>query len=224
MFRALVTERTNSIAGGNAQYVAGVDEGSMRIFARHDDGIPLLIDTDDDGKCDDINNEDLDKDDKPVFITLTAMEVRGTAPYVPTEFNLADHDASGKNCEAGTGTFPKIYCDSGMTRTIHQWVRGKPRAIYSLSPNPGEDAVACQGNSWTLEPAVGEGWTCLAATVLDNIGNRGVSRPIRVCIDDGMDPEPGCKIDRSANPPPSCVDDCSLPDDLPPNSMLELEP
>ncbi len=221
MFRAIVEDQTNSIRGGNAQYFAGVNKSSVRLYARHDDGIPLLIDTDDDGRCDDINSSALSEDDRPAVQTLTAMEVRGTAPYVTgTTFEDPVHTA-GSACRSGTATeFPDTFCGTGMTRVVHQDMEGKPEAIYSLLPRGGMDSAACNGATWSLEPNVGEGWTCLAASVLDNIGNRGVSRPIRVCLDDGSDPAPSCLEDKVANPPPTCTDGCSLPDDFPMHRML----
>jgi hypothetical protein len=58
----------------------------------------------------------------------------------------------------------------------------------------------------------------LAGRAEDNIGNVGVSPPIRVCFDDG-EGTPACDPADTASAP-TCVDDCTLPDDLPMDETL----
>jgi hypothetical protein len=72
---------------------------------------------------------------------------------------------------------------------------------------------ACSGQAWAnllTEHIKGEGWGCLAVRAVDNVGNVGVSPAIRICFNrnDGG-PEP------CADPPPSCMDDCTPPPSFP---------
>jgi hypothetical protein len=71
----------------------------------------------------------------------------------------------------------------------------------------------CTGSYWSISQyaAVQEGWLCLAATAIDNAGNVGISPPLRVCYDDGVDPPPNC----DSVQPPSCSQGCQPPGHFP---------
>ncbi|HWP08749.1 MAG TPA: hypothetical protein VNN72_23565, partial [Polyangiaceae bacterium] len=60
---------------------------------------------------------------------------------------------------------------------------------------------------------------CVAGRAEDNTGNVGISRPLRLCFDDGEDPPPSC-LNQDADPPPSCrVDNCKLPPTFPEHAL-----
>jgi hypothetical protein len=221
LYRVLVFERTNGSPGANYHFVAGVDGSSVILYVQNDTSVPLLIDTDNDAGhvCDEINTMPATPAPRPVQLGLSPVTPRGTA-YYPATANFSDPANVPSNvvgnpiCTAGSdGSAPAPLCGvTNMTRVITQPLDGAPPAIYSFTPT-NSDKGPCEGLTWELLPTiVTEGWHCLAARALDNIGNVGVSPPIRVCFDDGVGPTP---CHPSTDTLPTCTDGCALPDDLP---------
>jgi hypothetical protein len=91
--------------------------------------------------------------------------------------------------------------------TQHGIVEEEP-VIYGV---PSPLAAECTGASYEVGTrATQEGWICLAAVAVDNVGNRAVSRPKRLCFDNPTTSVvPACRTDKSN--PPSCTDGCTLP-------------
>lgn len=210
-FRALVWERTNPAP---ELFYAGLDMSSVILYLHRDTATPLVVDTNGDHQCDEI----------PEALRRTVQSHQLTA-LQPTGTGISGYDtASAPTCSAyGTQTgdpSKALLCTenkSDMARVIaHPYVTGQVPVVFADSPDNG---VFCTGISWEIKPWVGrEGWVCLAARAQDNVGNVGVSAPLRVCLSDG-DPSngiPDCaKIGTvaSANPP-SCTDGCTLPPNL----------
>jgi hypothetical protein len=212
LYRVMVVEDTNHSPGGLLDYVAGVKSSSVVLFAQGDPSIPLLIDTNKDGTCDEINSKD---SANTIQIPLLPLTVRGSA-YYSNMPDLTDAEKNGTyECKAGTATTPPntLCALTEMTRAIPQPIGGNPPAIYAFAPTNGSGPVeACEGDTWELQPSVGNGWACLAARVEDNIGNVGVSPPIRVCVWDGTGSAP---CDPMNETPPDCTSGCSWPRDFP---------
>jgi hypothetical protein len=54
----------------------------------------------------------------------------------------------------------------------------------------------------------------------DKVGNRGISRPIAVCLDSSqIDGQPSCTTDLD-EAPPDCSDACNPPPDFDPNGWI----
>lgn len=212
LYRIEIWERTNHSPGANVDYVAGVKDSTVKLFVQVP-SIPLLIDTNGDGQCDEINSDALNEDDRPTQISFQPLSVRGSAYYAATE-----SFPQGDWCVAGGQTMPPAYlCPATMmTYASPQPISGNPPAIYALAPNNGSTG-ACEGNTWEIGKIVPEGWACLAARVEDNIGNVGVSRPLRVCINDQMG-TPNCNS--ATDTPPDCTDHCTLPPDFPSGYLI----
>ncbi|MGC4063701.1 MAG: hypothetical protein QM784_03480 [Polyangiaceae bacterium] len=80
LFRALVWDATNAPLDASAiSYFAGTNSSSVSLFFQDKLDVPLLVDTDKDGYCDDIARG-TDGERKPVA-TLTSIEPTGTAPF-----------------------------------------------------------------------------------------------------------------------------------------------
>jgi hypothetical protein len=218
MYRVEVRELTNHSPDANIDYVAGVKDGTVKIFAQEDPNIPLLIDTNGDGQCDEINSDALAENERPTQLTLQSLSVRGTPPYLSTA-TFGPNDPPW--CTAGglAPPLPSTLCAAtALTYAAPQPIEGVPPAIYGIGPT-NNDGGACEGNTWELLPIVGEGWKCIAARVEDKIGNVGVSRPLRICFDDG-DGTPDC--DPMTQTPPDCRDNCTLPPDFPADDWVIL--
>ncbi|HET6340513.1 MAG TPA: hypothetical protein VFG30_45200 [Polyangiales bacterium] len=205
-YRAIVLDQTNHDPGSQADYYAGVDATKVVLYAQPDPSIPLLIDTNNDGECDDINFAALPENKRPTIIKLTALEPRGTAFY-PTALD----DYGGSFC---TGTpssnnmLPSRICTlTEMFRVVAAPSEGRGPAIYGYMPT-NSDMGECEGQGWSVQPIVGEGWRCLAARTEDTIGNVGISAPLRVCFNDPDDgkPAPDC----SPGLAPACTGSCTI--------------
>jgi hypothetical protein len=207
MYRALVWDDTNFASGINIYHSAGVDRDSVALFARRADG-PLVIDTTGDGRCDDIDQE------STRFQELTAIDPVGAALYqnTPGEENVSP--AIGNLCVLTDRTPPSRLCEdevSDLTFVIANNTSEDEPVIYAVSPDTG---LECTGRQWELRSAGlqgYQGWVCLAVLGYDKVGNRGVSKPIAVCLDnDQVDGQPSCHTDLS-EPAPGCTDGCADP-------------
>jgi hypothetical protein len=54
-------------------------------------------------------------------------------------------------------------------------------SIYTIGPIVS-DGLECAGHQFDASNNLKDGWACLAATAADSLGNKQVSRPIRVCV------------------------------------------
>jgi hypothetical protein len=217
--RALVWERTNSVAGQRIFHHAGTDEASVYIYLQPDPEVPLLVDSNDDGACDALDTEVLDESRS--FIKLAPIAPVGKSNFQSSlAGDTVDTDpALGTLCEFGTDSAaPDTLCSktSDMSRVIGQkvWTESgsvMATAIFGVGPIGG---AACTGADWelgALVPEDYEGWICLAARAKDNAGNVGVSRPLRLCLDrlDSAHPDtPSCAV--SQDDAPTCTDGCTV--------------
>ena len=98
---------------------------------------------------------------------------------------------------------------------IHHGVGASEPVIYAIEPVENSLDVLCTGKEWAVGTAVSMatedgkpklGWVCLAARAVDRVGNPGISPPLRLCLDDGTNPD-RCK----GALPPKCTDSCTPP-------------
>jgi hypothetical protein len=197
-FRALVWENTNSLEGLEVLYHAGTDPDRTRLYLQPAGA--LLVNTDADEFCDDVADPESD-----ASFALDAVPPRGTPWW--------DHDdgeyptTASLGCETKDPDPPEpIECSATVNSDMWQVIRHAD----------GEDVVygvqvaanTCTGSGWEFGSLVStDGWVCFAARAVDEVENVGVSRPLRVCVDDpGVAGVPACK---TGAPPPSCTDGCT---------------
>jgi hypothetical protein len=98
---------------------------------------------------------------------------------------------------------------SDLTFVLKHPSKDKEPVVYAVSP---DNDLECTGRRWELASAGlsdYQGWVCLAVRAYDRVGNRGVSPPIAVCLDNSQVPDqPTCWLDTD-EPPPDCTDGCS---------------
>jgi hypothetical protein len=202
-FRVLVEDQTNRPTGSLLGYYATVAPDKVVLYAQPDPTLPLLIDSNGDGVCDEINFADLPENKRPTIVKLSPVQPRG-ASY----FSKVLDDGPGASCIAdptGAEVEPDPLCPgTEMRRVIRGRGEDKPAAVYALSPTNGP-AGECEGGAWGVRPIVGKGWRCLAARAEDGIGNVGVSAPLRVCFNDDADTLP---CDPASAP--SCTKACTM--------------
>jgi hypothetical protein len=218
-FRALVWDMTNQSGEDDVLYLAGTDPLSVRLFLQYELTTPLLIDTNDDGVCDEVKSEV--NGDPLRYQQLVALGPTGSSSYMSKENDPVGEPnpppaVANLDCEYGTSdTPPDHLCAqkaSDMTRVIQHTCTGTESVVYAVAPRSGE--LECTGQFWELTPVVKrdtpEGWVCLAARASDKVGNVGISPPLRVCYDDpGTDTTPDCAV--SSTTPPTCTDGCEPP-------------
>jgi hypothetical protein len=208
-FRALVWADTNHAAGQLVHYHSPTDESSVYIYLRDRPSLtrPLLVDTNSDGICDEIASGLPDQRLNPL-----------APPGLPAWFGrIEDEPPNGDPGPAppampsGCGyenslSIPDTLCanSSDMRRIISHDMDERPPVVYAMGNSLGGDGAACTGIEWEFRFAT-EGWICVAGRASDLVGNVGVSAPLRLCRDDGVDPPPDC-----SGAPPSCTDGCSL--------------
>jgi hypothetical protein len=205
VFRALIWERTDYLTGQGFLFPAGTDEGSAQIYLERDPTVPLLIDTNSDGVCDELATGG---DTPNEFNDLRPLAPAGFAHFGPDDA-LVSPAVAPDACNFLDEPPPVTLCDdhSDLSIAIPQLnIPSHPPAIYAVAPG---SSVTCAGVDWQFG-GPNEGWLCFAARAKDNLGNVGISRPLRLCYDnpdDGL-PPPECVTDDT---PPSCTDGCSLP-------------
>jgi hypothetical protein len=197
---------TNDTPGLDVLHPAYVNRESVDLFVRRADA-PLVIDTNDDGVCDDIAEEGTR------FQELTALTPVG-APLYTAEGQVDAFPAVSEDICVPRGRTPPNYLCTEQASDLqivigHSVNRAEP-LIYAVSP---DNSYECTGRGWEL-PSAGlsdyQGWVCLAVRAFDYVGNRGVSKPLAVCLDNSqISGDPECPL-----PVPDCMDGCTPPPEL----------
>jgi len=143
-FRAVVWDQTNVDTSDTGQilHFANTNRDSVRLYLQADQTVPLLIDKDKDGRCDDVAMVDstdslelapVAKAGQPLFVVDDAV--------APTAAALA--------CTTHDAPAPPNLClnqVSDMWQVIQDEYNGTP-VIYAASPTPG---LECTGVSWEI--------------------------------------------------------------------------
>lgn len=219
VFRALVEDRTNEAPGSRFLWYSGVNNGSVEMYTQPLIELPLLIDTNGDHICDAINKSDdlnirdeqrVSADKDPVKIKLEPVNAVGTAWFAKTDREESPSDLTCPNDPGGTDDFPGPVCTATeMFRVVSSTIQGRPPAVFAFTPSNNPSSGACTGGDWNIQGNTRdrEGWLCVAARAVDNIGNVGISAPLRVCFDDSnhANGDPDCSV-----APPTCTDGCTI--------------
>jgi hypothetical protein len=206
VYRAIVMDETNRSPGAPTAYLAGVANSKVVLYAQPDPTVPLLIDTDGDHICDEINFDALPESKRPTIRKLSPVTPRGSSwfPITMTDSGgcKANPGGAAMSPPGVCGELPNTSYD--LSRVIAAQVGGRPPIVYAMDPT-NENGGDCAGGSWELLPIVGEGWACLAVRAEDTIGNIGVSAPLRICFDDGNGT---AACNPMTDTPPTCTDGC----------------
>ncbi len=196
LFRALVWDMSSA-----SQY-AGVDAGSVVLYAQPHTATTLLTNKNGGTQCDTAVINDATYPAK--VLSLSAIAATGSP-----SFSTASGAITGV-CDVTTqaATTPLCSGTSDLTAVIQQELPSGAAAPAIF----GSGSV-CSNNQWTLPQNVAsaDGWICMVAVAADKAGNVGVSAPLRVCLDATSFPgTPPC-TDPTTAPPPSCTDGCTPP-------------
>jgi hypothetical protein len=161
---------------------AGIRNVDLYVF--DDTTKPLVVDSDGDGICDDIN-----PDIVPATVPMTANEaavitLTGIEPTGGAFFGSDTFGGFNSTCAAGDDTnVPAPLCLGENASVIIKDLDETPE-IFGIAP---VDDFNCMGFAFDARAAnIADGFACAALLVTDNLGNRSVSEPLRICIDSNL--------------------------------------
>jgi len=200
--RARVADRSNTGTVITTLLIPHAGVAAADLYVLDDTTRPLVVDTDGDGACDDVNPEILGSVTDAAQISLAAIDPAGGAWFGADTFGGSNVAA----CSAGSDARPAELCFGEPDATIALAAPFTGEAeIYGIPP---ASTVNCLGFAFDARASnVADGWACAAVVTVDGLGNRNVSPPLRVCIDadgDGAECLPAGQIATPGNRP-----DCS---------------
>lgn len=205
--RALIADQGNAPPGADVINYAGVRDASLYVL--RPSGRPLVVDTDGDGVCDDINPLVLPEPGQPRSSTQALGLTLGRVPAggqgdlsLTTESDLINPSL----CNAGSGLPPASLCLTYAPTRVPSvsTPAGDASILWAIPPisSSGPTQVQCAGNQFDSGANnFPDGWLCLAVGFTDGVGNRGVSLPIRVCK--------VSQVGQSCPESPSQIPDCT---------------
>lgn len=211
--RARIEDDGNQASEVKVIPLAGVDPQNTSVFILPASAAqPLVVDSDGDGRCDEVNPLLLPASPtSPPAVATPLLQVRlapvplgGSADFRQDKTVTAD----GPNvpCGPGTATAPPALLCTFEQPTIAISYAGGESSIWTVEPI--DKAFHCLGNQLdTKANGIPEGWACIAVQTRDLAGNQGTSVPMRVYIQYAADPIQGfCPAPpASAGPPPTCT-------------------
>jgi hypothetical protein len=210
--RAKIEDVGNRATGLKVTPIAGIDPDDTNVYILTDTSKPLIVDSDGDGYCDEINPNlvpttgPLTQSDQVLKIRLAGVKPGGNADFFKPDYDTADL-ALPSPCVVGSDTTPpKRLCqlDGFEQPTIAVGYELDSPAVWSVEPI---DTARCLGNQFdTKANNIPDGhWICMAVASADLAGSKGVSTPIRVYVKYD-DPGGFCATPpASAGPPPTCT-------------------
>jgi len=203
--RVQAEDRGNKPLTGTTDFtpIGGVDQSNVQLLILSNTSRPLVVDTSNppDGLCDAINPElvpttNPQTDVDAQLITMVPMAPLEGAdfsrdpsvacstadttvvPPDPDSFCATTENDSKAQFAVGDSTHqPHCYT---MTEVLNYSANGLP-SIYTIGPIVA-DGLQCAGHQFDSSNNLKDGWACLAVAAQDILGNKQVSRPIRICV------------------------------------------
>jgi hypothetical protein len=188
--RARIEDQGNTPLTGSTDFVpiAAVDPATVKLLILGNTSLPLVVDTSDppDGICDDIN---------PDLVPSVSPQSSKDAQLIdmvslPANSGAGDFTPQpGVACSGQDGSPPASLCDTTYSLAKNQVVTYWPGyavnlllpSIWTIAPIV-DDGLRCAGNQFDASNNLKDGWACVAVEASDKMGNKQVSRPIRICV------------------------------------------
>ena len=187
--RARVEDMGNTPRTGTADFIpiAAVDPDTVKVLILDDTSLPLVVDTSDppDGICDDIN---------PDLMPSVAPQSSKEAQLIdmasmPAKSGAGDFTHQpGVSCSGSDANSPDPLCTTTYSKLKNQYMTysipysyDDLSAIWTIQPIAGS-AWQCGGRQFDAANNLHDGWACVAVEASDKLGNKQVSRPIRICV------------------------------------------
>ena len=206
--------------------ISGLDDTTAYIFVLDDTSKALVYDNDGDGWCDDINPEVIPAASKPGPNEAVAVKLLPGTPIGSADFrhpylsSLVDSPAvdagtsvgplppAGCTSWGGASKMPDPLCPATSMSVMIPYSGSKRPAIYAIPPlGGGKTGYTCSGLPFDFKAnKISDGWVCVAATIKDKLGNRGVTPPIRLYVNNSTSfTKPSDTLPGSAGAPPNCT-------------------
>jgi hypothetical protein len=186
--RARIEDRGNTPLTGGADFVpiSAIDPTTVKVLILDDTTLPLVVDTSDppDGLCDAVN-----PDLVPSVSPQSSKEAQ-LLDMVPMPANAGAGNflpEPGSSCSGNATAAPDPLCSttySPLKRDYMSYSIGYSAAlpaIWTLAPIVN-DGLQCAGRQFDASNNLKDGWACVAVVAADKLGNKQVSRPIRICV------------------------------------------
>ncbi len=191
-----------------------VNPDATAVYVLDDVSQPLVVDSDGDGACDEIN-PNLTPTTTPLTGPRQVLKIR-MRPVPPA----GDGDYTGDpsvpaGCIEGHALNPPLdICHIEEPTVAISYTVGNQSAIWSIEPIAPDNPAWCFGGQFDAlaNNVTTAGWKCIAVQTADHNGNTSVSSPIRVWVDYtlqggfGWCPKPSPPLGQTTVPtPPTCT-------------------
>lgn len=184
--RGRVADVGNTGTLNSTLFIPRAGIASVELYVFDDTTKPLVVDSDADGICDDVNPDIVPAttpmtSNEAAVVTLAAVEPTGTAFFGPDTFGGENDNV----CSIGPATEPPAaLCLGESASTVVIADLDDSPQVYGIAP---ADDFNCMGFAFDARAAnIADGFACAALLVTDNLGNRSVSEPLRICIDSDL--------------------------------------
>ena len=199
--RVRAEDNGNMPLTGTADFVpiGGVDQGNVKLLILSNTSRPLVVDTSNppDGFCDDINPDLVPTTNPQTDVDAQLVSMVPMAPVQGADFS-PDLGVACSTAMTQSPPDPGAFCATTANVSKAQFAAGDATphcytmtevlsysvnlpSIYTIGPIVA-DGLQCAGRQFDASNNLKDGWACLAATANDTLGNKQVSRPIRICV------------------------------------------
>ncbi len=190
-FRAWAEDDGNYARGLRGTPIASIDPSTVAAFVQQDTTQPLVVDTDGDGICDDINPKLVPGTRGPFSSNqVLKLNLGPLAPAGRADFLLKSKEPA-MGCLAPEAELqPSAVCPSHeparntMVIAHPDILRGPYPSVWTVETTTPGDPF-CLGSQFdTFANGIADDrWLCVAVAATDKVGNHGVSNPLRLYLD-----------------------------------------
>ncbi|MBA3464472.1 MAG: hypothetical protein H0T46_31360 [Deltaproteobacteria bacterium] len=180
--RARITDVGNTGTLNSTLYIPNAGVASAVLYVFDDTTKPLVVDTNADGVCDAINPQIVPATmpmlaNEAAVVALAGITPTGDATFGATTFG----GGNATSCVAGMPTAPPALCLGESSTIVIDTPFTDQTQVFGVPPI---DGFNCLGFAFDARATnISDGWACAATVVTDQVGNRSVSAPLRICID-----------------------------------------
>lgn len=209
-FRVRIEDQGNTIASAEWVPISGLDNSTIKMYVLDDSSTAIVLDTDGDGFCDSINPSVIPLGTKPLAGQAVALDLAPITPGGSPNYTEWTGEFPFSVCTLGDeAAAPKTMCpNTWLSRVIPGNGGGTGAAIYSIPPIAGNyPPFDCVGLPFDFKAnKIEDGWACAAAVAKDELGNKGVSPPLRLWVDKASTTflPSSLPLPEGAGAPPTC--------------------
>lgn len=180
--RARITDVGNTGTLNSTLHIPNAGVASAVLYVFDDTTKPLVVDTNADGVCDAINPQIVPATMPMLANEAAVVALAGVTPIGSASFGAATFGGTNAmSCVAGMDAPAAAMCLGETSTVVIDTPFTNETQIFGVPP---VDAFNCLGFAFDARATnISDGWACAATVVTDNVGNRSVSAPLRICVD-----------------------------------------